>query len=237
MIDGAFLKGTLEMPQSLGDAVLQAEFIWNGVLLNRVLSIACVILGIIVLADTVQIFPRLVDCIVRWRACISLEHSLGDARARNTASAVAIFALGLLTSRYCLYAPSFVLMISEWSMTLICVGVVCAFFLLRLVLFLLLNLNSIRGDERRATLHCCATFSIPTCALMLFTIALLGLFNIPDSGIRTVLIVELSLGWVTALTRSARLLGSHYSGLATFLYLCALEILPAAAVVASALAL
>ena len=237
MTGGPFLRGTLEMPQSIADAAIQTNFVWDGVLMNRILAIACIILGIVVIADTVQIFPRLMDCIARWRACISLEHSVGDARARNTASIVAIFAIGLLTSRYCMYGPSFLFMIPEWSMTLICLGVACAFFLLRLILFLLLKFNSIRGDERRAVLHSCATFSIPTCVFMLFTTVILGVFRTPDGGIRLVLMLELGLGWMISFVKTGQLIGSHYSGFTTFLYLCALEIIPAAAVVVSALVL
>ncbi|MCQ2176832.1 MAG: DUF4271 domain-containing protein [Bacteroidales bacterium] len=237
MIDGPFLSGTLEMPQSLADAAFQAEFVWNGVLFNRILAIACVILGMIVISDTVQIFPRLVDCIFRWRACLSMEHSLGDARARNSAASVSILALSLVTSRYCLYGPSFLFMIPEWSMTLICIGVVISYFLLRLVLFLLLNMTSLRGDERKAVIHSSATFCIPTTVMMLFTMALLDACGAPDGSIRVALIAELGLGWLISLVRTGQIIGSHYSGFTTFLYLCALEILPAAAVVASALVL
>lgn len=237
MIDGAFLQGTLEMPQTLENAAFQTQFLWNGILLNRILAIACIIFGLLVLADTVLIFPRLLDCIFRWRACIRLEHNLGDARARNSIAHISVFAFGLLCSRFCLYRPSFVLNVPAWSYTLICMGVVCGFFILRFILFWLLNIRLLQGDEKRALFHNCHTFAIPACCITLVTTLILSILGLPDDGIRTAILLVIGATWLLEFIRSGQLLGSHYSGLTTFLYLCALELIPAATVVASALVL
>ena len=63
------------------------------------------------------------------------------------------------------------------------------------------------------------------------------LLHVGDSVIRTVLLVEMIPMWLLALVRIAQILGGRFSGLESFLYLCGLEIVPAAAVVASAVLL
>lgn len=237
MIDGAFLQGTLEMPQNLTDAATQVQFIWNAVPMNRALSIVCTILAILALPGTRKIFPRVLDCIVGWRSCISMEHNLSDARTRNNSAAVCYLAIALLADRYRLYNPSFFGILPEWSRTLACFGALLAFFLLRLIIFLPLRPDGMNAEEIKALRRNCGTISIPTCLLMLLTAFFFNSFGAADTLTHDFLIVEAACGWLLSFSKSVHLLGARFSGLITFLYLCALEIIPAAALVASALVL
>ena len=65
--------------------------------------------------------------------------------------------------------------------------------------------------------------------LQLATVAVMTLFRLPETAMRQVLTVEMLVVWVFSLVRSGQILGAHGSGLSTFLYLCGLEVLPAAA--------
>jgi len=70
--------------------------------------------------------------------------------------------------------------------------------------------------------------------LMLATIGLLGVCGAPDSVLRPVLYCEMLLSYLLSLLRTGQILAGSFSVLTTILYLCALEFLPTAAMVACA---
>lgn len=231
MKDGAFISGKLEMPSSVSDVVSQASPLWEDILLNRILALIAVILVLVVLADIVKIFPKLLDCVTRWRACISLEHSLSDARPRNTAAAVLALLISLLLDKYEIFHPDFADAVSPDIRVLLSIGAVAVFFLLRAVVFRVLDLGRMRSDERNAVKNTLYSFVIVAGLLMLGSFVALEMFKAPAITIRITTICEIALFWVLSLLKTGQILRSRVSGLTTFLYLCALEILPAAAVV------
>ena len=67
--------------------------------------------------------------------------------------------------------------------------------------------------------------------LLLATVGLCAVLRLPDPVVRSVLIWETAAVWLFDMVRSAQLLAAHVSGFSTFLYLCGLEIFPAALLV------
>ena len=71
--------------------------------------------------------------------------------------------------------------------------------------------------------------------LMLATAGILFLFKLPDQLIRTVLYLEIAGIYLVFLIRRTQILSLSCNHFRTFLYLCALELIPTAALIASAL--
>ena len=71
-----------------------------------------------------------------------------------------------------------------------------------------------------------ANYFIFIVVLELVTTGLLTLFRADDSTVRLVLLHELGILYIFAVIRKAQILSTSCKPLSTFLYLCALEIIP-----------
>ena len=236
MIDGAFLKGTLEMPVNAAQEAAQ-QFAWGSLLPNRILCCVAIILVLITIVDTLNIFPDLASCIGRWRPCLIIEHSLSLARLRNQAAAAFSLSLCLLADRFALYRPGFFRVLPQgWSAAGV-IAVFCVWLLLRKSMFKVLRFGYIPSDQKNA-IHCTLfTFLILAGIVMLPVAGMMSLSGIPENVIRIVLWSIFGINWLISLVRTGQIIADCHSGLPTFLYLCALEILPAGLVAASALLL
>ena len=89
------------------------------------------------------------------------------------------------------------------------------------------------GTEESATLrHLPYNYFILTAVLTLLTAGVCAVAHVPDDVVRTILYWETGLLWGFTLVRSAQFLDGKGFGFTTFLYLCGLEIVPAALLVA-----
>ena len=92
------------------------------------------------------------------------------------------------------------------------------------------------GRDASVTARKCAyTFFILLCILMILSTALLTVFSVPERVVRMILYAEIALAFPCSMVRTAQFLNGQCSKLATFLYLCGLEILPAAVLLLSTL--
>jgi hypothetical protein len=81
------------------------------------------------------------------------------------------------------------------------------------------------------------TYFIFLMLLVLITVGVLSLAGIESTIVRYVIFAESGLVFILLLHRSSQILSLSCNRLRTFLYLCALEILPAALLVVSAVVL
>jgi hypothetical protein len=73
--------------------------------------------------------------------------------------------------------------------------------------------------------------------LVLPTLGILYVFHAPDTLVRTFFYVELSVVYALYLVRRVQILSLSCRSLTTFLYLCALELLPSVLLIVSAVVL
>jgi len=71
-------------------------------------------------------------------------------------------------------------------------------------------------------------------ALMLLTVGILAICKVNDLTIKTIAIYEIALFFVIFGIRKVQILSNSCNHFTAFLYLCSLELLPAALVIASA---
>ena len=228
-----FIQGKLEMSAVPVQEAAQA-MLWDDFLLNRVLVVAAVLIGIAGLRDLLRLLPELLYCFSRPRASVSLEYNTSVVRMRNTAALISILPFCLLADRFGLFRPELWSAVpEEWSAPAT-VGVFLAYLLLRTVCSALIRPPRLSGTAADAVRRSPWNYFILLTLLMLITVGLLYIFRPSDTVVRITLYAETALFFLLSLLRSGQILASGFSGLTTILYLCGLELLPAAALAAYA---
>lgn len=228
-----FIQGKLEMSAVPVQEAAQA-MLWDDFLLNRVLVVAAVLIGIAGLRDLLRLLPELLYCFSRPRASVSLEYNTSVVRMRNTAALISILPFCLLADRFGLFRPELWSAVpEEWSAPAT-VGVFLAYLLLRTVCSALIRPPRLSGTAADAVRRSPWNYFILLTLLMLLTVGLLYIFRPSDTVVRISLYAETALFFLLSLLRSGQILASGFSGLTTILYLCGLELLPAAALAAYA---
>ena len=162
------------------------------------------------------------------RAIQTLEHSIGTSRSRNAAAFIQAIPFCLVLDRYAVVRPAFWSGIpAAWSAPAT-IGLVAAFLLVRRLLYAFFRPRHLSGESFDALRHNLYNYLLLLVPLLLLTVAVLTPAHAPDAAGRRILTGEILAVWAFALVRSGQILGAHGSGLSTFLYLCGLEILPAA---------
>ena len=228
-----FIQGKLEMSAVPVQEAAQA-MLWDDFLLNRVLVVAAVLIGIAGLRDLLRLLPELLYCFSRPRASVSLEYNTSVVRMRNTAALISILPFCLLADRFGLFRPELWSAVpEEWSAPAT-VGVFLAYLLLRTVCSALIRPPRLSGTAADAVRRSPWNYFILLTLLMLLTVGLLYIFRPSDTVVRITLYAETALFFLLSLLRSGQILASGFSGLTTILYLCGLELLPAATLAACA---
>ncbi len=236
MLQDIFTQGTLEMSATPLPA-LESAAKWSDLLSNRIIAVAVIFIILIDLPDLIGTFPHILDCMTNKRGSTRVEHSPSIARSRNSSAIIMALAWCLLADRFGFYRPQFLSWLPDWAGPVAMAVLVITFLVLRRILLMVIRPRSLATEEGKAAHRVLYTFFIVTVLIQLATAGVMILLHVGDSVIRTVLLVEMIPMWLLALVRIAQILGGRFSGLESFLYLCGLEIVPAAAVVASAVLL
>lgn len=223
-----FKSGTLEMSAGPVEGLAQAP-LWADLTVNRILCVIAIVLIVIDLLDYLRLIPHLLYTYDRSRGAETLEHSIGTARSRNVAALIQALPFCLMLDRYAILRPAFWHSIpAAWSAPAT-IGLIAAFLLFRRLCHAVFRPRRLSIETRDTLRHNLANYLLLLVPLQLATVAVMTLFRLPETAMRQVLTVEMLVVWVFSLVRSGQILGAHGSGLSTFLYLCGLEVLPAAA--------
>lgn len=234
MVDSLFKSGKLLLETTVPEAAAPAAepSPW---LLN-LLVVVFVVLGIALLKRFLQVLPYMADSFLRVRGSAALEGSIRVSQDRNLVALVLTVPAILLVYRYRLFFPDLFL---ELDPNLQVIGVflaLLAYSLLRHFLYIWIRPHR-RFDTFRQAHRVGYTYFIFLMIVLLLTVGLLSLIGLDYSIVRLVLYGETALVYLLFLSRSAQILSLSCNHLRTFLYLCALEILPAALLVVSAVVL
>lgn len=237
MLDGElFRQGRLEMSSApLPEFQTPAE--WNDLLPNKIAIVLSVVLVLIYLKDIIRLIPPLLYALDRKRGGESLEYNVSAARMRNTVALIYTLPFCLIADYCGAYRPGFWSMVPpEWS-SAATLGVMLAYFLLRRLCYAAIRPGKMSAESLATLKHSLYNYFIALVSVAVPTIGILPLFSVREDIIRTVFLALTGLAFAFATVRAWQILKSRRSPLPTILYLCGLEILPAAAVVASAVLL
>lgn len=225
MLEEIFRQGSLEMSSSPLQ-VLAQEPIWADVLVNRIAVTVSVLVFFILLTDYLRLVPSWLACVSRFRANITLEHSVSLARSRNYIAAFSVLPACLTADRYGLFAPSFLGDVAPgWHVPIIMAAVMSCVIVRRL-LYLVINPRRLNSEELNSVRHAPYNYMVILVTALVLTLLVAVPAGLSDAAIKTVMMVETVLVSMLSLVRCGQIFAAHCGGLTTFLYLCALEMMP-----------
>ena len=225
-----FRGGTLDMSAEPWPA-LAAGPAWTDFLTNRILACTAVFVLLFNLLDMFRIVPHLLYSYDRPHGAADLEHNMGLARSRNLTALCYTLPACLVADRFALIRPRFFEAVSPQWTAFAVIGVMLGYFIVREICYLLLRPRRLGGEAVATLKHNPGNYIILLAVLMLTTVGVCAAFHVPDGIARSVLLWETAAVGLFYLVRSVQLLAAHVSGFSIFLYLCGLELLPAALLV------
>jgi len=232
MLEDIINKGVLEMADSPFRTVSEPA-VWSGYVPVRVLIIVSILSLLFFAADVITLFPFIRNCIFRSKGCSTLEYSISTARIRNEVAILMFLPFCLVADRYLLYSPSFMNAVRP-GLTVFCImGALAAYLVVRRICFVLFRPLRMSSEALSTLKHILFVYFIALVPVMLLTAGLMGVFRVPDAPVRVVLLWETAFFYLLSAIRVFQFLASRCNIFATFLYLCALEFLPAGLLLAS----
>lgn len=230
----AFRAGYLQMP-AVPTTGYQASYPWAEYPVNTILVVVAIVFFLIILDSFLHCIPYVLRCCTRPRENYRIEDSVPLVRSRNWTFFASLLPFSLIASKYGFFDLDIIMeQPIEWKSPL-----VYAFFLLFILLrFILYKIATpIKGslETYRVAHRSAMNFFIPYTIILLVTIAVLKLLNVDQSTALQVFIWETAVIYFLYLLVKMQIFASSYGLLRTFLYLCGLELLPAAALVAAIL--
>ncbi len=223
-----FQTGQLLLPDAPPAALTEAG---EGLSMVASLLVAVsVLLFLLALRSFLNVLPYLSDNIFRARGSAALESSVRVSRDRNLVAAVFLIPAILLMYRYRLVDAAILDTLTPDYRLLAIAGLFLGYLVIRFLLYRWLRPRR-RYDEYQKAYRTGYTFFILLMMLALVSVAVCYVLRLQDSTVRTVLLVETGALFLLYLLRRGQILSLSCKPLTTFLYLCALELLPAALLV------
>ena len=183
----------------------------------------------------VNLTPSLVACVMRWKESVNLEESMDLARERDSIYFILILPDVLIASRYNIFRLDFLDSLSPELSLAITAGI---FLLIALIRFAIqLPMGRGRCGERlyKAYLHSFRNFAIVASVLIMAAAGICSTIGAEDGTIAGTARITIAVCYLIYLIRKAQIFASANGAFSSFLYLCALELLPTAAVLAAAI--
>ena len=202
----------------------------------RILMVVFVLLFMLFIQNFLHILPYLADSVFRARGSTALENSVRVRRDRDIIALILFIPLPVIVWHYGLYAPDFLEFFSPDAAFFIMTAIIAFILALRLLLTLWIKPRR-RSDNYMDAYRAGFTYFILMMLLLLPSVGLLSVFHAGTASVRVVVLVEITVLYALYLFRRVQILSGSCSTLTTFLYLCALEFLPCALLVVSAVVL
>ena len=206
-------------------------------MLFDILALISLLIILLMLRRLVGVCPSLMACLIRWKESVNLETSAQLSRDRNLLAMTMVIPFSLTVWKYGLYCPGFILKSNDNIGLCITIGAVFTFILVRKGLELMLRPRKRNSKTYDTACKAGRTF------FSLLTLTLLAMGGImsfngtPDDSIKTAMLWVSAAIYMVFILRKFQIFVSSTSFFAGFLYLCALELIPTGAIIASAIIL
>lgn len=211
--------------------------VWSEIALNRALVSASAIGILLILDKLVMIAPSLGESLSRWRGSENLEHSMSLRRARNLCAAVFFPPFCLILDRFGVTATSAAEAMGPESSVLLTFALMAGWLLLRLLGGQALRRSSVPREIRNAARHVVLGYMIVLTGVLLALSFILVSAGANPLASRICILTFCGATYLLALAREMQIFVEHGAGFSTFLYLCALDLLPTGILVACILIL
>jgi hypothetical protein len=204
-------------------------------MLFNTLVLISFLICILPLRRFVGIFPSLMACLVRWKESINLDASVQLSRDRDIMAIAMVMPFCLTAGKFSLYSPSWTGQFGADGKLGITIGAIIAYIMLRKGLEHLLRGKKINQKTYRSACKSSHTFFIILTLLLMAMGGIMSFVNVAPMDIKNAMLWVSAAIYAIFLLRKTQIFTSSCSFFSGFLYLCALEILPTGALVASAL--
>ena len=204
-------------------------------MLFKLLILFSFLIVLLQLKRLVNILPSLLACLMRGKESLNLEASVKLSRDRDALAIAMIIPFCLTAFHYGLYMPRFMDGMSSDSTLGLYFGIFITYIVLRLLMTWLFRPQKLPKKTFVAADKASYSFFIIYTLFLLATGAVLGMFNVPETDVRSVMLWISAFIYTLFLIRKTQIFSSSCSVFAGFLYLCALEMIPTGILVVSAI--
>ena len=204
-------------------------------MLFNILALISFFICLLLLRTFVEVFPSLMACLVRWKESVNLDASVMLSRDRDIMAIAMIMPFCLTAGRFSLYSPLWMGQFGADGRLGITIGIVTAYILLRKGLEHVFRSKKMNPKTYRTACKSSHTFFIILTLVAMAMGGTLSFLKVDPMGIRNAMLWVSAITYALFLLRKTQIFISSCSFFSGFLYLCALEILPTGALVASAL--
>ena len=198
------------------------------------LALISLIVAITLLRRIVNIFPSLMACMIRWKENINLQIRLKMRTDRNLLAAVLSIPFCLTAFRFRLYSPSFMESMTDNAVLGITFAVFAGYLALRAACRYIFRLHKSPSAIYETAADSSRTYFIVLTFLLMATGGILSFIGVTPEHIKTAMFWLSGAMYLVFLIRKTQIFNSSCSFFVSFLYLCALEILPTGVLITSA---
>ena len=203
-------------------------------MLFDILALISLLTILLLIRRIVNIFPSLMACMIRWKENVNLQVSMKMRTDRDLLAAALFIPFCLVAFRFRMYRPGILSGLSETAQLWVTIGICCAYVLLRIACRLLFRLHDTPKSTYKTATDSFNTYFIILALLLLATGGVLSFMNVSPLHIRTAMFWISGAIYMVFLLRKTQIFLSSCNLFVSFLYLCALEILPTGVLIASA---
>ena len=204
-------------------------------MLFKTLALISLLIALLLLKTMVGVFPSLVACLTRWKESVNLDASVQLSRNRDITSLALVIPFCLTVTRFRLYDPHFMVGLNDNGRLAVTIGILIGWMLLRTFLEHLLRPRKGNPKAYGTARKAAYTYLCILTLLLMLTGGFMAFVDAAPETIKTAMLWISATIYAVLLLRKTQILISSYSFFASFLYLCALEIIPTGALVASAI--
>ena len=201
------------------------------------MTLVFVVVMICFLRKIIEIFPSLLASLLRWKESVNLSNSVKLNRDRNMIALVMIVPFCLVVSASGIYSPSFMRSMGGDARFGIILGIFVGMMIIRTLLEKFCAPKRRNSQTYRFAKEASYTFFILMTISMLILWGIMSILKIDAQTAKDAMLWLSAIIYLIFLLRKTQIFTSSCSIFTAFLYLCALEILPTGALVASAVIL
>ncbi len=220
------------MPVSIQPSTGSQALAWADYPADYILVMVFVILLLASFRTLMGLLPYLLDSVSRWKACISIDASIRLKSDRNLLGLIWLLPLALIADRYSLFSARILDTISPQWHVFATVGIILCWLFLRFLGYALCHVRTKKPETLKTAHKCIYNYIILFAAIMAVIVGIFSVSNPSDTICKQIVLYGAIAFYLLALLRESQTLGTFCSQFRTFLYLCALEIIPTGALIA-----
>ena len=204
-------------------------------MLFSILTLVSLLTVLLLLRRLVEVVPSLLACLTRAKESINLEASVQLSRCRDFLALAMIIPFCLIVWKFGIYSPSFMDECNDNIRLCVIAGALIGMILVRTILQWVCRPHK-RDIKTYSTAWKASRTFFCLLTLILLAVGWISSFvGTPEDTIKSAMLWISAAIYLIFLLRKTQILASSASFFTAFLYLCALEIIPTGAIIASAI--